>query len=204
MRDNIPVGNREQLRKMPDSWEERALRDAALRGDEEAWRVLFERHMDAAYRYVYIRSDRNRQRAEDTVQEAWMIAVRKLSSFNPDRAPFGAWFHGILTRVLANQRRKWDRQQAREVVADATDYAATDATPASPGNEILALAFTELPAHYQDAIRAKYLDGESTRDIATRWNRTPKAIESILGRAREALRRVYLQRLDESKGNKPK
>jgi len=189
---------------MPDSWEERALRDAALRGDEEAWRVLFERHMDAAYRYVFIRTGRNRQRSEDTVQEAWLIAVRKLSTFDPGQGPFGAWFHGILSRVLANQRRKWERQEAREVIADATDYTAVDATPDSPANELLALAFTELPAHYQDAIRAKYLDGQSTRDIATRWNRTPKAIESILGRARAALRHVYLQQLDESKGNKPK
>ena len=44
---------------------------------------------------------------------------------------------------------------------------------------------------------SKYLDGESTRDIATRWDRTPKAIESILCRARDTLRILYLARRDE-------
>jgi hypothetical protein len=31
---------------MPDNLEERALAEAAKRGDENAWRVLFERHAD--------------------------------------------------------------------------------------------------------------------------------------------------------------
>ena len=186
---------------MLNRWEERALRDAALRGDEEAWRVLFERHMDAAYRYVYVRCGHHPQRAEETLQEAWMIAVRKLSSFDPDRAPFGAWFHGIVARVLANQRRKWQRQDARELRGEMPNVAAPRRVAERIENEPLSLAFTELPAHYQDAIRAKYLDNLSTQDIATRWNRTPKAIESVLGRAREALRETYLRYRDASQGD---
>lgn len=173
---------------MPDNSEERALRDAALRGDEHAWRVLFDRHADAAYRYAYVRVGRHRERAEEATQEAWMIAVKKLSGFDPARAPFGAWFRGILTRVLANQRRRWAIRDASEAPLDGREPA-NDTGP--DGNEVLARAFTELPPDYQDAIHAKYIEGFTMREIADHWRRTPKAVESLLSRARIALREAY-------------
>lgn len=183
---------------MHDDLEERALADAAKRGDEHAWRVLFARHADAAYRYAYVRTGRRRERAEEAVQEAWMIAVRRLSDFDPARGPFGAWLQGILTRVLANEHRRWARRDQREV--ELMDHA----LPGSPAiDDRLSLAFTELPADYQDVIRAKYLQGESMNEIAGRWNRTPKAIESLLGRARAALREAYLKLGDGTDRSKP-
>lgn len=184
---------------MHDDLEERALADAAKRGDEHAWRVLFARHADAAYRYAYVRTGRRRERAEEAVQEAWMVAVRRLGDFDPARGSFGAWLQGILTRVLANEHRRWARRDGSETeLLDQT-------MPAGPAmaDDRLSLAFTELPTDYQDVIRAKYLDGESMNEIARRWNRTPKAIESLLGRARAALREAYLKLGDEKKGSTP-
>jgi len=183
---------------MLDDLEERALADAAKRGDEHAWRVLFARHADAAYRYAYVRAGRRRERAEEAVQEAWMIAVRRLGDFDPGRGSFGAWLQGILMRVLANERRRWALRDGSET--ELVDRAAPGTVAVR--DDRLSLAFTELPADYQDVIRAKYLDGESMNEIAGRWRRTPKAIESLLGRARAALRVAYLK-LDDEKDRKP-
>ncbi len=176
---------------MPDNFEERALAEAARRGDENAWRVLFDRHADAAYRYAYVRSARRRDRAEEAVQEAWMIAVRKLGTFDSTRGTFGAWMQGILEHVLANQRRKWARRDNTEAPLEAALNHPQHGTV--PGDERLALAFTEIPVEYQDAIHAKYVQGFSMIEIAERWKRTPKAIESLLGRARAALREAYVK-----------
>lgn len=173
---------------MHDDPEERALAEAAKRGDEDAWRVLFDRHADAAYRYAYVRTGRHRERAEEAVQEAWMIAVRKLGSFDARRAGFGAWLQGILVNVLANQNRRWARRDASEQPIEATPAMSTGMKPFDDG---LALAFTELPAGYQDALRAKYMDGQTTQEIAQHSGRTPKAVESLLSRARAALREAY-------------
>jgi RNA polymerase sigma-70 factor (ECF subfamily) len=173
---------------MHDDPEERALADAAKRGDENAWRVLFDRHAGAAYRYSYVRTGRRRERAEEAVQEAWMIAVRKLGAFDASRGTFGAWLQGILANVIANQNRRWARRDAAEFTLDS---AHTLAGRATPGDDRLALALTELPAGYQDALRAKYIDGRTVNEIAHEWGRTPKAIESTLTRARTALRDAY-------------
>jgi len=40
-------------------------------------------------------------------------------------------------------------------------------------------------------LRAKYLDGLSMAEIAAIWNESPKAIESLLSRARQAFREFY-------------
>ena len=47
----------------------------------------------------------------------------------------------------------------------------------------------QLPPHYREALEAKYLDGRSVRDIAAAAGNTEKAVESLLGRARQAFRR---------------
>ncbi len=48
-----------------------------------------------------------------------------------------------------------------------------------------------LPEHHEDVLRAKYMEGLSVADIAAQWNETPKAIESLLSRAREAFRKLF-------------
>ncbi len=47
------------------------------------------------------------------------------------------------------------------------------------------------PERYEAVLRAKYLDQQSVAAIAETWNETPKAVESLLTRAREAFRQAY-------------
>jgi RNA polymerase sigma-70 factor (ECF subfamily) len=48
-----------------------------------------------------------------------------------------------------------------------------------------------LPERYEAVLRAKYLDELSVAQIADNWKETPKAIESLLTRARMAFRDAY-------------
>jgi RNA polymerase sigma-70 factor (ECF subfamily) len=58
--------------------------------------------------------------------------------------------------------------------------------------EMVNATMSQLPSHYRDALEAKYVAGQSVRDIATAWNMTEKAIESRLTRARKAFRAAFL------------
>ena len=62
--------------------------------------------------------------------------------------------------------------------------------------ERIALAMAGLPAHYPSVLRAKYESRLSVKEIAARDGVLPKAIESLLARARAAFRDAY-RRLDE-------
>lgn len=92
----------------PSQWEERGLRDAVLRGDAAAWRVLHDRCFDPLYAFVFLRCGRRRDRAEEVVEDCWMIAVRKIADFCPERGAFQGWLWGIAEGVLRNRWRRED------------------------------------------------------------------------------------------------
>jgi RNA polymerase sigma-70 factor (ECF subfamily) len=78
---------------------------------------------------------------------------------------------------------------------DALEHVAS----AQTGNgsaECVSVTLSALPEHYRDVICAKYRDGMSVIEIASVRGQHPKAIESLLTRAREAFRREY-RRLQE-------
>src|SRR5262245_7224065 len=68
----------------------------ALQGDNDAFRVLVERHSHAVFRLAY-RMTGNEQDAEDVVQESFLRAYRQLGCFQ-SRANFGTWLY----RIVAN------------------------------------------------------------------------------------------------------
>jgi RNA polymerase sigma-70 factor, ECF subfamily len=58
--------------------------------------------------------------------------------------------------------------------------------------ERVARALSALPDRYEAVLRAKYLEEQSMAQIAAACNETPKAVESLLTRARQAFRKAYL------------
>ena len=63
--------------------------------------------------------------------------------------------------------------------------------PLAHAAERVARALATLPDRYEAVLRAKYLEGRSVQDIASAWDETPKAVESLLTRARQAFRKAY-------------
>ena len=118
-----------------------------------------------------------------------MIGVRKIRSFDPLRGSFEAWLQGIARNQLRNRQRRAQREARRR---DPISQEVPAPTPAPTGaQEEIVLTMTALPARYQEVLRARYLQELSVREIASRWSRTPKAIESLLSRARAAFRKMY-------------
>ncbi|HWB09249.1 MAG TPA: sigma-70 family RNA polymerase sigma factor [Pirellulales bacterium] len=167
---------------------EHALREAVLAGSETAWRALYEANFDALYAFVWHRAGRQTHRADEVVQETWLVAVRRIADFDPSHAPFEAWLKGIAANVLRNHLRRWKRD-SRTSSLDSAQVSQTDGL--SDAGERMALALTGLPARYQAVLRAKYEEKLTVNEIGQRLGSTAKAVESMLSRAREALRRAY-------------
>ena len=58
--------------------------------------------------------------------------------------------------------------------------------------ELVNATMSQLPPHYREALEAKYVDGSSVRDLASRLHVSEKAVESQLTRARKAFRATFL------------
>jgi RNA polymerase sigma-70 factor (ECF subfamily) len=175
---------------------ESALRRAVLAGDESAWRAWYDECFDALFAYVLWRCAGLRDAADDVVQEAWLTAVRRVRRFDPAAGPFAAWLRGIAANLLRNRFRRGRR---RDILAPVACTHFTARAPESADAEAMrrercervAVALAELSERHEAVLRAKYLEGRAVADIAAEWRESPKAVESLLTRAREAFRAAY-------------
>jgi RNA polymerase sigma-70 factor (ECF subfamily) len=176
-------------------WRERGLRSAVLAGDEQAWRTFYADAFDGLHAYVHWRCGGLRDVAEDVVQETWLIAVRRIRDFEPERACFASWMRGIAANVIRNHLRRQEHRNGQSLDEQHPTAAPADA-PMEKREEAarVARALTALPEHYEAVLRAKYLDGRSVSDIAAERGETAKAVESMLTRARQAFRDAYESR----------
>ena len=167
----------------PPSLRESALHRAVLAGEPEAWRSLYDLAFEDVYRHVSAASRRCPELTDEVVQETWMIAVRRIHSFDPSRSRFATWLKGIADNVFRNFRR---RQNVHVDRYRETEPAQERTSSESPPD--VRAALRSLSPRYRAILQAKYFDGRSVKDIALAWQQSEKAIESVLGRARAALR----------------
>ena len=172
---------------------EQVLRAAVLAGDESAWQALYDENFDALSGYVLWRSGGRGDWADEIVQECWLTAVRRIRRFDPGRGTFLDWLRGIAANLVRNQVRRL-RRRPQQVPAEGTPVA--DPGGGSPLEDRetstrIAAALAALSDSHEAVLRAKYLDGRSVAEIAAAWSQTPKAVESLLGRAREKFREHY-------------
>jgi len=93
--------------------------------------------------------------------------------------------------VLRSQIRGKIRRTKRKQFASARGGQGTGPEPSAEQQERIAATLDILPDRQEAVLRAKYLDSQSVAEIAAQWNETPKAIESLLNRARQAFREAY-------------
>jgi RNA polymerase sigma-70 factor (ECF subfamily) len=169
---------------------EQLLRRAVLAGDEGAWQAWYDEHFDTLYAYILWRCGRQHDQADEIAQETWLTAVRSMHRFDPRQGTFSVWLRGIAANVMRSQLRRNGRLRRREQAAGRT-RASQSACPERQGDDRVALTLDALPERQEAVLRAKYLDGLSVAEIAAQWNETPKAIESLLSRARQAFRELF-------------
>ena len=164
---------------------EQRLRREVLRGIEDAWRSWYEEASPLLFAYVLWRCARLPQVAEEIAQETWLVAVRRIRSFDPTKGTFQNWLRGIAANLIRNYFR------AQRNGAISLNGQTPEATSDHERAWHVADALSELPDRYESVLRAKYLECWTVNEIADAWQETPKAIESLLTRARQAFREAY-------------
>jgi len=175
-------------------WHERGLRSAVLAGDERAWQTSYDESFAGLAAYVAWRCAGLRDLSEEIVQETWLTAVRRIRTFDPERASFATWLRGIAANQLGNHFRSQERRSKQPYHLNGSSSKIPPAETLLERRDLaerIARALATLPERYEAVLRTKYLDQQSVAKIAATWNETPKAIESLLTRARQAFREAY-------------
>ncbi|MGD8500231.1 MAG: sigma-70 family RNA polymerase sigma factor [Phycisphaerales bacterium] len=160
----------------------------AQRGDEDAWRNLFEWHFEPVYRYCLNLCSGSQEMAEEITQQVFMTAAHRIGRFKQQQGTFRAWLLGIAKNRFMKVRSKELRHRGhqRQLLEEASGSEKVN-RPHLFVYEVLA----ELPVHYRSVLEAKYLQGLTVNQIAEANRSTPKAVESLLARARERFAQVH-------------
>ncbi len=170
---------------------------AVREGDADAFRVLFERHGNAARRvafaYTSVPSD-----VDDIVSDAFEAVLRALQGGNGPTEAFRAYLFTVIRRTARDLKRRTERMTPCEDMA-VHDTAlgriapSSDPTIAKFEQGAVADAFQSLPERWQIVLWYTEIEKKTPAEIAPSLGLTPNGVAALAYRAREALRQAYLQ-----------
>lgn len=194
----LPNSRTEDVVSSAEREEDAALARRAGSGEAEAFGVLYDRYVDAVYRYVFYRV-RNEAEAEDVTSDVFMRALRAIPKYEPRQA-FLAWLYRIARNaVIDRSRRTAARQQvsfedalahpnADQVVnPDARLLAGSDAS-------VVRVAMQQLTPLQQEILVLRYVEGYDTKTISKLVGKRDGTIRGIEFRALSALRALIPSR----------
>ena len=167
---------------------------AAAKRDPAAFAPLYERYVDAIYRYAYRRVGSHAE-AEDVTAQTFQQALAALPNFEWRGVPFGAWLYRIAGHVIVQRGRRSSRELVVEdlrVHLDRGDRA-DDEDPArlfearAEAGELVA-AVRRLPRDQQRVLVLKFARGLSNREIGAALGRSEGAVKQLTHRAVHTLR----------------
>jgi RNA polymerase sigma-70 factor (ECF subfamily) len=180
---------------------DRAIARKILRGDETAFRTLFDDFFPRLYRFAMARLGGDHDAALEIAQQTLCKAIENLDRYRGEAALY-TWVCQICRNVLIDHCRATSRDAGRVVLIE--DQPAVRAVlnamtgPAADEPEALACraelgrliqsVMDHLTPRHADVLEWKYVDGLSVKEIAARLRVGPKAAESLLTRARRAFR----------------
>ncbi len=168
---------------------------ALCAGDDAALNRIMERWSGSLYGFIF-RYVQQAEEASDLMQETFVRVYLNRERYRPG-AKFSTWLFTIAVNLCRNRMRWWRRHPtvSLEVDPDGADGWASD-TPepvleAERNENIRAVrsAVARLPHELRTVLILAHYEGLSHKEIGAITNRTPKAVEARLYRARQKLKK---------------
>ena len=178
---------------MDDSDE--ALMARIARGDERAFQLLSRRHLPAMLGLAR-RILGNAAEAEDVAQEAFLRVWTHAPRWQP-LAQLRTWLTRIVVNLCLDRKRRapWVDLEAAGDIADPAPGAGEKAE-SDERQRMVAAAIDKLPARQRDAIMLTYSEGMSNAQVAEILGTSVSAVETLLVRGKQNLRRALGDMID--------
>jgi RNA polymerase sigma-70 factor (ECF subfamily) len=172
---------------MDDSDE--ALMARVARGDERAFQVLSRRHLPAMLGLAR-RILGSAAEAEDVAQEAFIRVWTHAPRWQP-LAQFRTWLTRVVVNLCIDRKRRaaWLGSEAAGDIVDPAPGAAEKAEK-DERERMLVAAIDKLPARQRSAIALTYGEGMSNAQVADVLGTSVSAVETLLVRGKQNLRRA--------------
>lgn len=165
-------------------------------GDREAYRQLYEKHVDAVVRYAS-KFTGNRARAEELGQEIFLQVYRARERWEP-RARFTTWLYTIAHNLCLNEVRRFDYrgrigplENAEGEPMELPDARAAEGEAVTSEREFearLSALVAELPETQRTALLLSRVEGLRYEQIGEVLGCTEQAVKSLIFRATRRLK----------------
>ncbi len=172
--------------------------DSARSGDKMAFGKLIRRYEKTVYSFAF-KICRDKEKAEEAMQETFINAYRGLKSFSGS-SKFSTWLYRIVTNNCLMMHRKKSHEpvvsledtelfrETGELQVPHWGETPHDAVPNKELKEILDRAIQKLPLEYRIVFVMRDVEGLSTEEVGKALKLSVPAIKSRLHRARLFLR----------------
>ena len=177
------------------------------RGEPEAILALYDAYFERIYSLIYNQVARNKEAADDIVQETFIAALKSAGKFN-GRSKAYTWLYSIATRKVADFYRRHKRIAKHHVQSTGgtieLDWLPDNKQPhsepldAGASSHEVQEALSHLPLHYRQVLLLKYVEEMPVVEIGQVMDRSPKSVEGLLSRSRQEMRKA-LSRQNEGK-----
>lgn len=176
-----------------------ALLRRVAKGEHAAFEELVRRHQRSLYNLAY-RLLRHPQEAEDALQEVFLKVYEHAASYQPS-GTVKSWMNRICANHCLNRLRRLHPQESLddEERGPSLAAAAPDPLQSLEGSALagqLEELLASLPEKQRQALILKQFGDLSYQEIAEILGTTPSAVDGLLKRARQFLRRALAGYLD--------
>ena len=176
---------------MPDCslYDEKALLSEIARGDERAFKKLFDLYKRRFYSVV-LKMTRSDEVAEDIVQDVFMNIWNKRERLVDIDNPSSYFFTAVYRRIYHHYRKIAQEKKLLQVAPPVKESVNTtdEMVLARESNKLISQAITKLPPQQQRVFKLSKQEGLSREDVARQLQISPNTVKNHLADALKFIR----------------
>ena len=155
--------------------------------DAAAFDVIYDRFNMRLFTFL-IRLSRDRDRAQDLLEDTWLRLVTHADRLRPDTS-LGPWLFTVARNLYLSECRARVLEQSDEDIVSHASPAPSpfEETAANESHRRLEAALASLPLHYREVLLLVAVDGLSTAEAAAVCGISNDAVRQRLSRGRAML-----------------
>lgn len=164
----------------------------AIKGDEQAFSLLYDTYIDSIYRFIYVRVE-DQQTAEDIASGVFLKAWEKLGSYQQRGLPFRAWLFRIARNAVIDHYRTRKEAAPLEAAANAYDKGAlslSETVGVKIEAENILRLMNELTEDQRNVLTLKLVHGLDTEEVASSLGKRQGAVRALQMRGLQALAKL--------------
>jgi RNA polymerase sigma-70 factor (ECF subfamily) len=161
-------------------------------GDRDAFSAIYEQLAPQIYGYIFNRSGRSSEVAEDLTAGVFLKLIEKLHQYQDRGLPFLSWVYRLTHNQVVDYFRAHPVGRSRAIDDGDTvvEPAAERAFGAVLTRAELTQAFTSLTAEQRTVVTLRFLQGLNIAETAALVGKSEDAVKKLQARGLAALRRA--------------